>query len=248
MTATRSCRLCLTYRGPRLPPPSRGRVPPCRGRRPSRGSAAPRCAALTCGRVCHVLPVRGRVCGRKRGLWLEARRPFPSPGVARSHASCERLSVVRSRCEFAAGGPALCAGTVVARLVLVGAFRPGCEPLPTPARVVAGGRANERMVDGRLEEAAAASLWRLCLLFEGSACAVLPRWRGFPGARATGGTASRSCALGGTGPASRASRGRPVCLWRWDPRVVYPVARPGPVPCLGARSRSLRPGVLPLVC
>lgn len=211
-----------------------------------------RCAALRCAYVRACLPRFARSGPRvreKEGALVGGAEAFPVPRccpLPRLVRAALRRPLplrVRSRrgllCAQARSWPGLSSWGRSAR---------DASLSPPPARVVAGGRANERMVDGRLEEAAAASLWRLCLLFEGSACAVLPRWRGFPGARAAGGTASRSCALGGTGPASRASRGRPVCLWRWDPRVVYPVARPGPVPCLGARSRSLRPGVLPLVC
>lgn len=40
----------------------------------------------------------------------------------------------------------------------------------------------------------------------------------------------------------RASQGHPVCLWWWDPHVVYPVARPGLVPYLDVHSLLSRPG------
>lgn len=73
---------------------------------------------------------------------MGARRPFPVPRRARSHASSERLSV-RSRPEFAAGGSACCAGTVWGPGLSSGGVPPGMRA-PRPGRA----RAAERMADG----------------------------------------------------------------------------------------------------
>lgn len=71
----------VPYRGPRLPPPSRGRVPPGRGRRPSRGSALrlrerahARVAACASGRA----GVKFPPVACRRG-WGGAAEAFPRP-------------------------------------------------------------------------------------------------------------------------------------------------------------------------
>lgn len=93
--------------GPRLPPPSRGRVPPGRGRRPSRGSAALR-----------YVSVHARDAASASGVWGGgAAEAFPVPRRSRSRASSGSppapATRVRSR-------RVCCAGTVGARLVLGG--------------------------------------------------------------------------------------------------------------------------------
>lgn len=174
----------------------------------------------------------------RRGWWGGPRRPFPSPRrfplprlerlSARSrHTGAQPTGVLRGHGR----GPACPRG----------ALRPGRE---SPS---GSDWADERM--GGWREAAAAPLWlpRVARV-DLSALARRPWPRG--GRRLRGG------ALGRIGTASRASRGRPVCLWRWDPRVCLPGGPClGPAPCLDVRplpcapgrkrggSRSSRPGV-----
>lgn len=247
-TATRSRCLRLYLPWPAPPPSESGEGPAGPG---PASVAGKRCAALllrlragVCCRVCPFGLVReGGMPGWRRG---GLSRP---PGVARSsHASVESAALsVRSRLEFAAGGSALCAGTVGARLVLGGgAFPSGTRAPPPspPARAGPGGRTDGVwwMAGGKPRR-----LLRGGLSFsEGRVCGSSAVWRWVPRGPRDGRKKGVEvlCAWGGVGPASRASRGRPVCLWRWDPRVVYPVGplRSRRLASKSALSRSLRPG------
>lgn len=165
-TATRSRCLRLYLPWPAPPPSESGEGPAGPG---PASVAGKRCAALllrlragVCCRVCPFGLVReGGMPGWRRG---GLSRP---PGVARSsHASVESAALsVRSRLEFAAGGSALCAGTVGARLVLGGGrSRPGREPPPLAPGPGRAGRANGWCVVDGWRKAAAASPWRSFVL------------------------------------------------------------------------------------
>lgn len=253
-TATRSRCLRLYLPWPAPPPSESGEGPAGPG---PASVAGKRCAALllrlragVCCRVCPFGLVReGGMPGWRRG---GLSRP---PGVARSsHASVESAALsVRSRLEFAAGGSALCAGTVGARLVLGGGrSRPGREP-PPPRPRPGPGRAGERMVCGGWLEESRGGFSVAVFRSPRVACVVLPRCGvGCPGARATGGKkASRFCALGGVSARRPGRRGAALCVCGGGiPALFTRWARSGP----GALPRSLLSlgrcarGNLPLVC
>lgn len=173
-------------------------------------------------------------CGRvpKGGRDAEA---LPRPRRA-SASALRAASLARSRPRgvLQPGGKRLAAGTFRGRLALGGAFhwgresRPGSDP------------------GGRTEKDEGGFPSRL-------GCARGPRWRGRAVQRrgALEGFSEGLVPQEGGRPASRASRGRPVCLWRWDPRAFSrrPVRAPGAPLSSEAdlaspgRARALRPRV-----
>lgn len=215
------------YRGPRLPPPRRGRIPPGRAGVSGRVFGGP--AACVWARRVRVL-LAGRV--PKGGRDAEA---LPRPRRA-SASALRAASLARSRPRgvLQPGGKRLAAGTFRGRLALGGAFhwgresRPGSDP------------------GGRTEKDEGGFPSRL-------GCARGPRWRGRAVQRrgALEGFSEGLVPQEGGRPASRASRGRPVCLWRWDPRAFSrrPVRAPGAPLSSEAdlaspgRARALRPRV-----
>lgn len=254
-TATRSRCLRLYLPWPAPPPSESGEGPAGPG---PASVAGKRCAALllrlragVCCRVCPFGLVReGGMPGWRRG---GLSRP---PGVARSsHASVESAALsVRSRLEFAAGGSALCAGTVGARLVLGGGAFPSGTRAPPPLAPGPGraGRANGWCVVDGWRKAAAASPWRSFVLrgsrvwfFRGVAL-------GAPGpARREEKRRRGFVRLGGCRPGRPGRRGAALCVCGGGiPALFTRWARSGP----GALPRSLLSlgrcarGNLPLVC
>lgn len=209
----------VPYCGPRLPPPSRGRVPPGRGRSPSRGSAALRERARARCRA------RIRARGRGNPLPLRCRKGFggggrgglpPSPGVP---APAPRAALrPHPPHGFAADGCAVLRGHGRGPACPRGGAPPGTR---VPVRVGPG--RCERMGGRRGSRGGSP------MVAEGVARVTFPRWP-----RASGGRRLRGGALGRIGRGvPGVSRGRPcVSVAVGSPRLFTrrPVSRSGALP------------------
>lgn len=212
---------------PAPPPSETGEDPAGPGRRfRPRVSGGPRRACGRAACACSLRPCAEG--GEGRG------GPSPSPARVRFRAPSGFPGPLPSPRGLQPGGKRLAAGTFRGRLALGGAFhwgresRPGSDP---------GGRTekDEGGFPSRLGARAARG------------------WRGRAVQRrgALEGFSEGLVPQEGGRPASRASRGRPVRLWRWDPRAFSrrPVRAPG-VPLSSeadlaspGRARALRPRV-----